>query len=91
MSGVYTLPSIFGTMLMSVGSGVLVGRWGYYLPWMMLSAVLAGIGSGLLSTMGPHTSTVRWVWYQIIVGLGRGCGMQMVSEPSFTRLDVFPC
>jgi len=79
MSGVYILPSIFGTMIMSLSSGALVSKFGYYMPWMIVSGVLAGIGNGLLSTMGVNTTTVEWVWWQIITGLGRGSGMQMVS------------
>jgi MFS family permease len=79
MSGVYLLPTIFGTMLMSLLSGVLVSRWGYYMPWTIASAILAGVGNGLLSTLQPNTSTVKWIWYQIITGLGRGSGMAMVS------------
>jgi MFS family permease len=80
MSGVYILPSILSSMLMAVASGALVSRWGYYLPWMMVSAVLAGIGNGLLSTVDLHTHPVKWIWYQVIMGLGRGCGLQMVSK-----------
>jgi hypothetical protein len=84
MSGVYIIPSILGTMLMALISGVLVSRWGYYLPWMMVSAVLASIGNGLISTLGLHTSTVAWVFFQIIAGFGRGCGIQMVSAKRTT-------
>jgi hypothetical protein len=35
------------------------------------------IGTGLISTLKPNSSTVRWIFYQIISGMGRGCGMQM--------------
>jgi MFS family permease len=80
MSGVYTLPSIFGTMITAVLSGVLVSKWGYYLPMMVASGVLAGIGNGLLSMLDEHTSAVRWAWFQLITGFGRGFGMQMVSN-----------
>lgn len=79
MSGVYILPSIAGTIFMGLISGVLVSKWGYYLPWMIISGVFAGIGNGLLSTMGVNTPAVQWAWWQIITGLGRGAGMQMVS------------
>lgn len=81
MSGVYILPTIFGTMLTGLTSGVLISRWGYYLPWMIISGVVASVGSGLISMLGLHSPTVEWVFFQIIAGLGRGCGMQMVSNP----------
>ena len=35
------------------------------------------IGAGLLSTITPHTSTVKWAAYQVILGAGRGVGMQI--------------
>ena len=88
ISGVYILPSIAGMMFMGVLSGFAVSKWGYYLPWQILSGVLAGIGNGLLSMMDPHTPAVEWAWFQIITGFGRGAGMQMVrirpSIPSNT-------
>jgi MFS family permease len=80
MSGVYILPSIFGTMITAISTGAAVSKLGYYTPWMIVSGVLAGIGNGLLSMMDVHTPTVEWVFFQIITGLGRGCGMQMVSH-----------
>jgi len=53
------------------------------------------IGSGLLSTLTPTTSTVRWIFYQIIGGVGRGAGMQMplvaiqnAVEPKFASVTM---
>ncbi|KAK9482894.1 major facilitator superfamily domain-containing protein [Lipomyces starkeyi] len=76
-SGVYLLPSILSQMLFAVGSGILVGKLGYYLPASIFSGVFAAIGNGLLSMLSPTTSTGRWIGYQIVVGSGRGSGMQM--------------
>ncbi|KAL3426835.1 efflux pump [Phlyctema vagabunda] len=77
MSGVDVLPGILSQMLLAVVSGVLVGKLGYYLPWTVTSAILIAIASGLLSTLTPHTSTSKWIGYQLLAGFGRGCGMQM--------------
>jgi hypothetical protein len=52
---------------------------GYYLPWILASSVLSLIGSVLMSTLTPDTSTSAWISYQIIAGMGRGCGATMVS------------
>ncbi|KAK9349974.1 putative MFS general substrate transporter [Lipomyces doorenjongii] len=76
-SGVYLLPSILSQMLFAVGSGILVGKLGYYLPASLFSGVVTAIGNGLLSILSPTTSTGRWIGYQIVVGSGRGSGMQM--------------
>ena len=50
---------------------------GYYLPFSVASGVIASVGHGLLSTINSTTSTAKWIGYQIIVGFGRGLGMQM--------------
>lgn len=39
--------------------------------------MLCAVGNGLLSTLGPHTSTAKWAGFQVLIGLARGCGMQM--------------
>ena len=56
-----------------------MGRIGYYLPLSVLGASLAAIGNGLISTFSTTTSTGRWIGYQIILGVGRGIGLQMVT------------
>lgn len=54
-----------------------VGRLGYYLPWQVASAMMWCVASGLLSTLSLHTSTGRWIGYQILMGFARGLGMQI--------------
>lgn len=58
---------------------MVVGKLGYYLPWSVASGAIVAIGSGLISTFMPHTSTAKWVGYQFLAGIGRGCGLQMAS------------
>lgn len=77
MSGVHILPAILSQILFATVSGVLVGRLGYYLPWSIASGILTSLGTGLISTFTPTTSTGTWIGYQILAGAGRGCGMQM--------------
>lgn len=77
MAGVYVLPSILSQLVVSVVSGVLVGKLGYYMPWALVAGILSSIAGGLLSTLGPDSSTGMWIGYQILGGIGRGCGMQM--------------
>ncbi|KAL3480786.1 major facilitator superfamily domain-containing protein [Aspergillus californicus] len=76
ISGVDLLPQILGQLVAAVVSGVLIGKLGYYLPWAVGGGLLASIGSGLLSTLTPTTSTATWAGYQILVGLGRGAATQ---------------
>jgi hypothetical protein len=55
----------------------LVGKLGYYLPWSLGSAILMSIGNGFLCTISLSTPVREWVGYEILVGAGRGLGLQM--------------
>lgn len=55
-----------------------VNKLGYYIPVALFAAVLLSIGSGLIATFSPGTSTGKWIGYQILYGAGRGLGLQMV-------------
>lgn len=57
-----------------------VGKSGYYLPWSVLAGVFLSLGSGLISTYSPSTSIGEWIGYQVLLGAGRGIGMQMVCS-----------
>ncbi|KAJ9190997.1 hypothetical protein DTO164E3_9055 [Paecilomyces variotii] len=77
LSGVYLLPSILSQLMLAVISGALVSKLGYYLPFALFSGAVTAVGNGLISTFSPGTSTGKWIGYQIILGVGRGCGFQM--------------
>ncbi|RHZ62631.1 hypothetical protein CDV55_106177 [Aspergillus turcosus] len=77
MSGVDLLPSILSQLVGTLFSGVAVTRMGYYLPFVVASSIITTVGHGMLSTLSPSSSTGKWIGYQIIVGFGRGLGLQM--------------
>ncbi|KAF5678072.1 putative aflatoxin efflux pump AFLT [Fusarium heterosporum] len=91
-SGVNLLPSILGVILAAVSTGALVQKIGYYLPFATTSAVLSAIGFGLASTMGPNASTATWAGYQVLIGIGRGFGVQMsiIAVQANTTASVTP-
>ncbi|KAF2621480.1 efflux pump protein [Macroventuria anomochaeta] len=76
MSGVHVLPSILSLLLCVVISGALMTKFGYYLPWAFASAIVLTVGNGLISTFSPTTIVAHWVGFQILIGAGRGLGMQ---------------
>ncbi|KAM3439087.1 hypothetical protein MY4824_002891 [Beauveria thailandica] len=76
-SGIAMLPAIVTQLVATVASGGLVQRVGYYLPFMVLSAVVIAVANGLVSTWGLHTRTVVWAGYQVLLGFGRGMAFQM--------------
>lgn len=65
---------------------------GYYLPFAVFSAAVLAVANGLLSTLGPHTSTAKWAGYQILAGFARGSGMQMpiIAIQANTPASVTP-
>jgi hypothetical protein len=73
---VQNLPVILGLVVISMLAGGLVTALGYYTPFMLISAVLMAIGSGLLTTFETDTNSPRWIGYQFIFGAGVGFGMQ---------------
>jgi MFS family permease len=75
-SGIDTIPLVGGVVVGSIMSGAIVGRIGYYLPFMYLGSILMSIGSGLLTTLKVDTPSSHWIGYQVITGLGVGFGMQ---------------
>lgn len=54
-----------------------VGKLGYYLPWIVTCSVLSTVAIGLLSMLSPSSSAGQWIGFQVLLGFGRGLGMQM--------------
>ncbi|PIG69201.1 MFS toxin efflux pump [Aspergillus arachidicola] len=75
-SGIMNLPMVLAVVIFSIISGGLVGALGYYTPFMQIAPVIAAIGAGLLSTLQMDSSNASWIGYQILYGVGVGCGLQ---------------
>jgi MFS family permease len=75
-SGINLLPFMLGTVLSVISAGQLVGKFGYYWPFLVASPVFLGIGSGLLYSLNTTTSEAKIIGYQILAGIGVGLGMQ---------------
>ncbi|KAG9193100.1 hypothetical protein G6011_03135 [Alternaria panax] len=69
--------SILSQLLDVTATVAAVSRMGYYLPWAFAGGIITAIGNGLVSTFTASTGPSVWIGYQIILGAGRGCGMQM--------------
>lgn len=77
LSGVYTLPSIISQLISGLGSGYLVTKVGYYLPFAVVSNIIASVGHGTLTLLQPDSGIGAWIGFQVLVGFGRGVGMQI--------------
>jgi EmrB/QacA subfamily drug resistance transporter len=79
MSGLLLTPLMVGSMVTSVLAGQLTTKTGKYRVFPIVGGVLMAIGMFLLSRIGVGTS--RWTtgFDYVILGLGMGCLMQMMS------------
>ncbi|KAJ7157279.1 MFS transporter [Mycena filopes] len=75
-SGVDTLPVILALVVGCVCAGGLVGALGYYTPFMIASAVLTALGSGLLASLKVDSTPSNWLLPEIMCGFGVGLGLQ---------------
>ncbi|EMC93670.1 hypothetical protein BAUCODRAFT_75853 [Baudoinia panamericana UAMH 10762] len=76
-SGIHNLPVVLGVVVMSMLSGGAIFAVGYYTWAPLLSSVVASIGGGLLTTLGPNTDSAHWIGYQALYGVGLGIGLQV--------------
>ncbi|KAJ6495364.1 ABC transporter [Mycena sanguinolenta] len=75
-SGIDLLPFMLGVVITIISSGQMVGRFGYYWPFLVLAPVFLAVGSGLLYTLSTTSSSASLIGFQILAGIGTGMGMQ---------------
>jgi MFS family permease len=84
------VPNVIGILL----SGVLVGKFGHYMPFFVGCVVLTSIGSALITLFRVDTSVGQWIGYQILYGFGNGIAFtlpQIVAQAVLTRGDIPVC
>lgn len=81
-AGINTIPMVIAMVVSSVISAKVTQRWGYYIPGMIACCVLSAVGAGLLSSMNRASDHAYWIGYQVLFGLGLGCGGQQASLAS---------
>ena len=77
-SGIDNIPLILAQVLASLVAGFVTTVVGYYMPFIYISSIMMPIGAGMLTTFTVNTPTREWIGYQIILGIGVGCGFQQV-------------
>lgn len=78
-AGINTIPMIIALVVSGVLAAKVTQRVGYYIPGMITCSVLSAIGAGMLSTMTRYSDHSYWIGYQVLFGLGLGCGGQQGS------------
>ena len=71
-SGIHNLPFLVTLLFAPMLSGALITAFGYYVPFMYVGSILATIGSGLLYTLQPDSSSSVLAGYQFLAGFGLG-------------------
>ncbi|KIW82634.1 hypothetical protein Z517_05661 [Fonsecaea pedrosoi CBS 271.37] len=90
-SGVRTIPSVLSFSLATFSCAILLGKIGYYQPFLWAGGILITIGSGLYYTLTPSSSAGHWIGYQIVAGVGQGIVIQlpvMVAQKVSARQDL---
>jgi hypothetical protein len=76
-SGVKMLAFIIPLTFAAIGQGVALSKIGIVPLFWIIGGALATIACGLFYTMDSHTSTGKWIGYQIIVGFATGATFQV--------------
>ncbi|KUI52984.1 Putative HC-toxin efflux carrier TOXA [Cytospora mali] len=75
-SGVDMLPIIGTNTVVTMITGGMIGRVGYYTPFALASGLFTAVGSGLVTTLTPGSSRSRRIGFQILQGM-QGLGFQV--------------
>jgi len=78
-SGLELIPLMGGLLVASIGSGILVSRWGRYKIFPMIGTALMTVGLYLMSLIGVHTATWLTAVYMAVFGLGLGLVLQVLT------------
>jgi EmrB/QacA subfamily drug resistance transporter len=79
LSGVRLFPLMGGLLVASIGSGLLVSRWGRYKVFPVVGTGLMTIGLYLMSLIGVTTGAWATAAYMVVFGLGLGLVLQVLT------------
>ncbi|MEE1734071.1 MDR family MFS transporter [Streptomyces sp. BE282] len=79
LSGVRTLPLVVGLLVASIFSGNVVSKTGRYRIFPIVGTLVMAAGLFLLSRMGPGTGVWVESLYMVVLGLGIGLAMQVLT------------
>jgi EmrB/QacA subfamily drug resistance transporter len=79
VSGLRTLPMVFGLIVASVGAGTVVSKTGRYRVFPIAGAVVMAAGMLLLARLDEHSSTLTASVAMLVLGVGIGLAMQVLT------------
>ncbi|MEV0591790.1 MDR family MFS transporter [Nonomuraea cavernae] len=78
VSGLYLLPMMAGTLVLSIASGQIISRTGRYRFLPITGTAFATAGLFLLSTLDEHSGMLTMGLYLLVLGMGLGMTMQVL-------------
>lgn len=79
LSGVRTLPLVIGLLAASIFSGNVVSKTGKYRIFPIIGSLIMTVGLYLLSRMGPGSGVWLESLYMLVLGVGIGLSMQVLT------------
>ncbi|CAI6336752.1 unnamed protein product [Periconia digitata] len=76
-SGIRFIALVGPQIVLIVATGAVVSKVGAYVPFIILGITIDCIGGGLITTLGVGASTVRWVMFLVVNGIGIGMAQQI--------------
>lgn len=69
----------------------MVGKVGFYQPFLWVGAIFFTVGSGMIYTLNLHSAAREYIGYQVLTATGSGLVIQLpviVAQAISTRLDM---
>jgi EmrB/QacA subfamily drug resistance transporter len=88
VSGLLLTPMMIGSMLTSIVAGQLVSKTGKYKLLPIIGGLIMAAGMFLLSRIGVHTTRTTSALDFVVLGLGMGLMMQLVSLISQNAVEL---
>jgi EmrB/QacA subfamily drug resistance transporter len=79
VAGVRTLPLVLGLLVASIFSGNVISRTGRYRYFPIVGSLVMALGLYLLSLMNQDTSVLLTSLYMVVLGVGLGLCMQVLT------------
>lgn len=86
-AGIMSIYMIISEVILSIATGLIVSKYGYFAPFILISSVLMPIGAGLLSTLQQDTKLGIIVVFELVLGAGIGSGSQHIQTAIQTVLS----
>jgi MFS family permease len=86
-AGIDMIPTVLALVVATILCGVITNKVGYYTQNAIIGCCLMSIGAGLITMWDVDTDHQMWIGFQVLYGLGTGCGMQQPSMAAQTVLE----